>query len=39
MRGLIVQLWPGEPAEGRAVYLNDDNIQPLVRPSVIAFVG
>ncbi|MFD2882375.1 hypothetical protein ACFS4T_00210 [Pseudomonas lini] len=36
MRGLIVRKkWPDEPAEGRAVYLNEADKQPPMRPSVI----
>ncbi|WP_232925277.1 hypothetical protein, partial [Pseudomonas corrugata] len=34
-RGLLYELWPGEPTEGRAVYLNEADKQHLRRPSVM----
>ncbi|MHC8330408.1 hypothetical protein [Pseudomonas sp. LB3P25] len=30
-----LETWPDEPAEGRAVYLNEADKQPPIRPSVI----
>jgi len=34
-RGLSVRIRAGEPAEGRAVYRNEADKQPPLRPSVI----
>jgi hypothetical protein len=31
----LYEKWPDEPAEGRAVYLNEADKQPPKRPSVI----
>jgi hypothetical protein len=30
----LYEKWPDEPAEGRAVYLNEADKQPPIRPSV-----